>query len=65
MSKVARDSISTAFRNLPPKSCIPNKAKMKMKRTRRTNKATMEEIELTKDLTKLPIADQYLKSKII
>ena len=45
---------------LPPKICIPSRAKMKMKRTRRTNRATMEEIELTKDFTRLPIADQYL-----
>jgi len=59
LSKVARDSISTAFKNFPPNSCIPRRAKMKMKRTRRTNKATIEEIELTKDLTKLPMADQY------
>ena len=34
-----------------------------MKRTRRTNRATMDDIELTSDLTKLPIADQYLKKK--
>merc|ERR1719422_557951 len=32
---------------------------MKMKRQSKTNKATIEAMESTKDLTRLPIADQY------
>merc|ERR1719300_103578 len=32
---------------------------MKIKRQSNTNKATMEAIESTSDLTRLPIADQY------
>ena len=33
---------------------------MKMKRQRRTSRATMDEIEFTRDFTRLPMADQYL-----
>ena len=57
LSNVALDSSS---RNFPPNSCIPRRAKMKIKRQSNTNKATMEAIESTSDLTRLPIADQYL-----
>ena len=32
---------------------------MKMKRQRRTSRATMDEIEFTRDFTRLPMADQY------
>ena len=39
---------------------MPSRAKMKMKRTRRTSRATMEAIESTRDLTKPPMAFQYL-----
>ena len=42
------------------KTCMPSRAKMKMKRTRRTSRATMEAIESTRDLTKPPMAFQYL-----
>ena len=49
---------------LPPKICIPRRAKIKMNRTSRTNRATMDEIELTRDLTRLPMADQYLENKL-
>jgi hypothetical protein len=35
---------------------------MKMKRQRRTSSATIEEMELTSDFTRLPMADQYLRA---
>ena len=47
--------------NFPPKICIPNNEKMKMKRKRITSRELMDEMELTNDLTKLPIEAQYLK----
>lgn len=62
LSNVALDSSSI---NFPPKSCIPSRAKMKMKRQSKTNKATMEAMESTKDFTRLPIADQYLDKRQI
>ena len=62
LSKVALDSSS---RNLPPKSCMPSRAKMKIKRQSSTNRATMEAIESTRDFTRAPIAFQYLENKIV
>ena len=44
--------------NFPPKICIPNKEKMKMKRNRITSKEFMDAMEFTSDFTKLPIEDQ-------
>jgi hypothetical protein len=35
---------------------------MKIKRHKRTSSATMEEMELTSDFTRLPMADQYLRA---
>ena len=58
--KVLR-SASSPVANRPPKICIPNSAKMKMKRMRRTKSALMEAIELTRLLTRLPILAQYLE----
>ena len=55
--KVLRDS---SLENRPPKICMPSRAKMKMNRTRRTRRALMEAMELTRDLTRLPMEDQYL-----
>ena len=52
---------STASVNLPPNICIPNREKMKMNRKRITSKELIDEIELTRDFTKLPIDAQYLK----
>ena len=42
---------------------MPRRAKMKMKRTRRTSRATMEAMESTRDLTRLPMAFQYLEMR--
>lgn len=52
---------STASVNLPPKICIPNREKMKMNRKRITSKEFIDEMEFTRDFTKLPIDAQYLK----
>ena len=50
--------------NFPPKICIPNREKIKMKRKRITSRELMDEMELTSDLTKLPIEAQYLENGI-
>lgn len=44
----------------PPKSCIPSKAKMRMKRKRRNNRLTMDLILLSRETTRLRSEDQYL-----
>jgi hypothetical protein len=49
--------------NFPPKICIPSSENIKMNRNSITNRELMEEIELTRDLTKFPIDDQYLKRR--
>lgn len=48
--------------NFPPNSCIPNSAKMTMKRKRRTSKLTMDFIEANSEATRLRRLDQYLRS---
>ena len=45
----------------PPKSCIPRRAKMRMKRKRRKSNEMMERIELSSEMTKLRRDDQYLE----
>ena len=50
--------------NFPPKICIPNREKIKMNRKRITSRELMDEMELTSDLTKLPIEAQYLENGI-
>ncbi len=45
----------------PPKICIPSSEKMKMNRKRITSKELMEEMELTRDFTRFPMAAQYLR----
>ena len=57
LSNVALDSSS---RNLPPKSCIPSRAKMKMKRKRSSSSDKMEEMAFIKATTKLRSEVQYL-----
>lgn len=44
----------------PPKSCIPSRAKMRMKRKRRNNRLTMDLILLSSETTRLRSEDQYL-----
>ena len=44
----------------PPKSCIPRRAKMKMKRKSRKSKDMMEESAFIRAITRLRRGDQYL-----
>ena len=50
---------------VPPKSCIPNSAKIKMNRKRSNNKDMMDLIELSKEITRFRSEDQYLKWKCL
>ena len=50
--------------NEPPKSCIPNKAKMKMKRKRRKSRDMMDDRAFMRAITRLRKGDQYLKAEI-
>ena len=50
--------------NEPPKSCIPNKAKMKMKRKRRKSRDMMDDRAFMRAITRLRKGDQYLKVEI-
>ena len=50
--------------NWPPNSCIPSKAKMKMKRNKSSNSDRMEEIAFIKATTKLRNDVQYLERTI-
>ena len=47
--------------NEPPKSCIPSRAKMKMKRKRRKSRDMMEDKAFIRAITRLRRGDQYLK----
>ena len=49
--------------NCPPKSCIPNKAKMNMNKNRRSNSERMDEIAFIKATTKFLSEDQYLNKR--
>ena len=49
--------------NVPPKSCIPNRAKMRMNRKRRRRREMMDFIELRRETTRLRKEDQYLEEK--
>ena len=45
---------------VPPKSCIPSRAKMRMKRKRRRRRETMDFMEASKETTRFLREDQYL-----
>ena len=45
--------------NVPPKSCIPSRAKIRMKRKSRKRRERMERIELRREMTKFLSEDQY------
>ena len=47
----------------PPKSCIPSRAKMRMKRNKRNSREMIDRIELSKEITRLRREDQYLKER--
>jgi Ni/Co efflux regulator RcnB len=47
--------------NVPPNSCIPSSAKMKMNRKRRKRSDMMEDKAFIRAITRLRRGDQYLK----
>ena len=44
--------------NVPPKSCIPKRAKIRIKRKRRSSRETMDLREANRDTTRLRRDDQ-------
>ena len=48
---------------VPPKSCIPNRAKIRMNKKRSSRRDMMDFMELSSDMTKLRREDQYLRNK--
>ena len=57
VSKLLRDE---AWRNFPPKSWAPSKAKMEMKRSKRRSRLFIEDIEPNRELTRSDMDRQYL-----
>ncbi len=49
--------------NLPPKSCIPSRAKMNMNRKRSRRRDMMEDKAFMRAITRFRSGDQYLKLK--
>ena len=45
----------------PPKSCIPSRANMKMKRTSRNSSDKIEDMAFIRAITRFLSEDQYLK----
>ena len=48
----------------PPKSCIPKRANIKMKRNNRKSRDKMEEMAFIRAMTKFRKEDQYLKHSV-
>ena len=51
--------------NVPPKSCIPRRAKIRMNRKSRSKSEMMDFIELRRDITRFRSEDQYLEQKYV
>lgn len=47
----------------PPKSCIPRRAKIRMKRKSRNNNEMIDLIELSSEMTRFRSEDQYLRAR--
>lgn len=47
--------------NVPPKSCMPKRAKMRMNKNRSNKSEIIDFIELNKEMTRFLKEDQYLK----
>lgn len=62
LSKVLR-RVSSKL-NFPPKSCIPSKEKMMMKRKSRSSREAMERTEFSREATRLDREFQYLEKQI-
>lgn len=58
LSKVLR-RVSSKL-NFPPKSCMPSKEKMMMKRKSRSSREAMERTEFSREATRLDREFQYL-----
>lgn len=61
LSKVLR-RVSSKL-NFPPKSCIPSREKMMMKRKSRSNREAMERTEFSREATRLDSEFQYLRGR--
>ena len=62
VSKLLRGLASVESKlNLPPKTCIPRRAKMTIKRKRSSSREAMDWMELRRDATRLERERQYLK----
>ncbi len=48
--------------NVPPKSCMPSKANMRMNRKSSNSREMMDFIELSRDTTRFLKEDQYLEN---
>ena len=62
MTKVSKlaSGVPSAKLKAPPKSCIPSRAKMRMKRKRRKSSERMERMELRRLMTRFLSEAQYL-----
>lgn len=60
LSNVLRRTFMSSKSNLPPKSCMPSRAKTMMKRKRRRSREAMERTELSREATRLLKDVQYL-----
>lgn len=58
---IQRDSKGASGTHLPPKSCIPKRAKTTMKRKRRKMREMMDFIEFIRDTTRFLRDAQYLQ----
>ncbi len=61
LSKVLR-RVSSKL-NFPPKSCMPSREKMMMKRKSRSSREAMERTELRREATRLDREFQYLRER--
>lgn len=63
LSKLLRRTSTSSKSYLPPKSCMPSKAKMVMKRKSSSSREAMEQTELSRDATRLLSDVQYLREE--
>lgn len=61
LSKLLRRTSVSSKSYLPPKSCMPSRAKMTMKRKSSSSSEAMERMELSSDATRLLSDVQYLE----
>lgn len=64
LSKLLRLTSVSSKSYLPPKSCIPSRAKMMMKRKSNSSREAMERMELSSDATRLLRDVQYLRKRM-